>query len=122
VIQLAKPLIRPYKSKRYDEAFPVMLRLAERGYPNAVAIVGVMYLRGEGTAKDGDQAAHWLRNASEAGNKEAQSILGIMYLSGIGVAPNLEEGKKWLTLAAQQGDKRSLEILRNIAGGKATKM
>jgi hypothetical protein len=55
-----------------------------------------MYERGEGTAKDINEALAWYSKAAEAGESEAQHCLGRIYYMGEGTPRNPAEGVKWL--------------------------
>jgi uncharacterized protein len=61
--------------------------------------LGRLYLLGTGTAKDGVQAARWLRLAANKGQRSAQAMLGSMLFKGQGVARQAAQGLAWLTLA-----------------------
>lgn len=60
--------------KRYAEAAPLIKRAAEDKHLDGMAILGVMYLYGNGVEKDGRKAEPWLSRADEAGQVSAQSI------------------------------------------------
>lgn len=70
----------------YAAAFPVFLRLAEQGIAPFQAIVGVMYVNGQGIPQDEIEAVRWFRLAAEQGYADAQHNLGSMYANGKGVA------------------------------------
>ena len=61
-----------------------------------------MYLKGEGVAKDGKEAAAWFRRAADQGHAKAQFILGLMYYRGEGVAKDEQEAAAWIRRAADQ--------------------
>src|SRR5215467_15589892 len=69
------------------------------GDPDAQYHLGRLYLLGTGTAKDGVQAARWLRLAATKGQRNAQALLGSMLFKGQGVARQPAVGLAWLTLA-----------------------
>jgi exopolysaccharide production negative regulator len=69
------------------------------GDPDAQYHLGRLYLLGTGTAKDGVQAARWLRLAATKGQHSAQALLGSMLFKGQGVARQPAMGLAWLTLA-----------------------
>jgi len=69
------------------------------GDPDAQYHLGRIYLLGTGTAKDGVQAARWLRLAATKGQRSAQALLGSMLFKGQGVARQPAMGLAWLTLA-----------------------
>ncbi len=44
---------------------------AAQGHVNAQAVLGRMYLRGEGVPQDRDEARRWLQQAAEQGHGDA---------------------------------------------------
>ena len=79
-------------------------KAAEQGDAGAQFILGGMYARGEGVAKDDAEAVKWFRSAAAQGHATAQNNLGVMYTYGRGVPKDDEEAVKWYRLAAEQGD------------------
>jgi uncharacterized protein len=69
------------------------------GDPDAQYHLGRLYLLGTGTAKDGVQAARWLRLAANKGQHSAQAMLGSMLFKGQVVARQPAMGLALLTLA-----------------------
>jgi TPR repeat protein len=69
--------------------------------------LGVMYLRGDGVARDDAEAAKWLRKAADQDNPIAERYLAEMYFKGRGVAADNEQAARLLQMAAQQGDAES---------------
>jgi len=69
------------------------------GDPEAQYYLGRLYLFGTGTAKDGVQAARWLRLAATKGQRNAQALLGSMLFKGQGISRQAAMGLFWLTLA-----------------------
>jgi uncharacterized protein len=67
--------------------------------PDAQYHLGRLYLYGNGTAKDGVQAARWLRLAATKGQRNAQALLGSMLFKGQGVSRQAAMGLFWLTVA-----------------------
>ncbi|WP_432481125.1 tetratricopeptide repeat protein [Moraxella sp. ZY200743] len=45
----------------------------------------MMYIGGEGTSQDYDQAVYWLKKAAEQGDVQSQTIVGMLYAIGKGV-------------------------------------
>ena len=58
---------------------------AESGDAEAQHKLGVMYLTGQGVAKDDAQALTWVARAADQSNADAQTTLGFMYAEGRGV-------------------------------------
>lgn len=69
--------------------------------PDAQYHLGRLYLFGNGTAKDGVQAARWLRLAANKGQRNAQALLGSMLFKGQGVSRQAAMGLFWLTVAKE---------------------
>ena len=74
--------------------------------------IGIMFLRGEGVAKDPAKAAFWLERAAGRGHIQAQYNLGEMYHNGEGVAKNGALAYYWMTLAAKQGDENAEKYIK----------
>jgi uncharacterized protein len=69
------------------------------GDTDAQFYVGRMYLQGQGTEKNGLQAARWLRLAADKGHRGAQALLGGMLFKGTDVPRQAAMGLFWLTVA-----------------------
>ncbi|WP_199508482.1 MULTISPECIES: tetratricopeptide repeat protein [unclassified Psychrobacter] len=63
--------------------------------------------KGQGVAKNTQEAIQWYTRAAEQGVAPAQLNLAIMYLRGEGVQPNLQKARGWLEKAAMRGDNRA---------------
>ena len=98
----------------------VLLAHALDGNATAQYKLGVMYLEGDGVARDLAKAVKWWRKAAEQGDVMAQYLLGVMYNLGLGVTEDEEEAARWFREAAEQGHAEAqfnLEILRFSKGG-----
>ena len=89
--------------KRFDEAFALILPLAQRGERKAQYIVGESYYWGTGVAQDRTIAVSWYRKAADAGLPEAKFNLAYALKKGIGVAPNPARFEPLLLAAATAG-------------------
>ena len=78
-------------------------RAAEREVPVAQYNLGLLLMRGEGTAADERRGAELVQRAAEGGLAEAQAKLGLMYEHGSGVQQNLVSAHLWYSLAAASG-------------------
>ena len=76
---------KAYESKNYVLALHELRPLAESGDAEAEALLGAMYLQGNGVDKNGSEAASWYSKAATHGNTEAQLVLSDMYRDGKGV-------------------------------------
>jgi len=84
--------------------------LKEVAYAGDVAAqvrLGVIFLTGDGVAKDDAEAVKWLRKAADQDNALAERYLAEMYFKGRGVPADNDEAAKWLRLSAEQGDAQS---------------
>ncbi len=77
---------------------------AERGYPIAQMIVGVMFQNGLAAPRDLPQSVVWFRKAADQGYLPAQTVLGAMYLNGLGVEKDPAQAVAWYRKAADHSD------------------
>jgi len=95
---------RMWWAGRPEEAFRMMLPLAENGNARAQFYIGCRYIDGWGVARDETKAVEWITKAAQGGNAEAQFNLGVFYRDGRhGKAKDPVEARKWFELAAEQG-------------------
>lgn len=80
---------------------------ASMGNDHAQFYLAKRLQKGEGVARNTQQAVQWYTRAAEQGVAPAQLNLAIMYLRGEGVQPNLQQAKSWLEKAAMRGDNRA---------------
>jgi uncharacterized protein len=102
---------RAYQQGDYGTALKQLTPLAQKGNAEAQVVLGTMYLKGQGVAKDPSQALKWYTSSAEQGNSEGQFYLGSMYLMGAGVTHDAARGLKWLGLSANQGNSDSQVLL-----------
>ena len=106
-------------AKNYTEAAPLMIQAAELGKPDAMTVLGSMYLLGQGVKEDGRAAVHWLQKAINAGYDDAISILGMAYATGkAGVHVDIHKAREMLTTAAEKGDAKSAQMLEMMEKGE----
>ncbi len=79
----------------YAEALRWFRHAAERGEPQATALVGRMISLGRGTARDNAEAVRWFKKAIEKDEPMAMSFLGRAYRLGAGVARDEAEANRW---------------------------
>ncbi len=75
---------------------------AKAGDPVAQYNLAVLYVRGDGLARDLAAAASWFYAAAQGGNLAAQFNLGVIYQRGLGVAPNPDAAISWYQRAASR--------------------
>ena len=88
----------------YKTAIKHLRPLAEKGLPDAQALLGAMYAHGRGVPPDPTEAIKWFRKGIAQDNHWAQHNLGYMYSQGYGVPQNYFEAAKWFRKAANQGN------------------
>lgn len=88
----------------YDQAFAILLPLAEAGDAAAQAQVGSLYHMGLGTEYDLAEAEKWLLKAAEQGEGSACHNLGTLYIIS---DPALS--KKWYRKARELGCQVALD-------------
>ncbi len=106
-------------AKDYKAAAPLMIQAAELGKPDAMTVLGSMYLLGQGVKEDGRAAVHWLQKAIDVGYDGAISILGMAYATGkAGVKVDIHKAREMLTAAAKKGDEKSAQMLEMMEKGE----
>src|ERR1019366_8738746 len=90
-----------------QKAIANLKEVAYAGDANAQIQLGLIYLTGDGVAKDDAEALKWLRKAADQDNATGERFLAEMYFKGRGVPADNAEAAKWLRLAAEQGDAQS---------------
>jgi len=94
-----------YNKSAHVQAIKLFRPLAAQGNADAQAMLGMMYLKGEGTARNYPEAVKWLTLSAAQGNASAQNNLGAMHFNGDGVVRNYPDALRWFRLSAMQGDK-----------------
>ena len=84
-----------------EQAFRMARQAAESGLPEAQRLLGAMYLKGEGTEKNGKKAAEWTRKAAVQGDIRAQVNLGQFYEQGTGVEIDYQKAEDWYWKASK---------------------
>jgi TPR repeat protein len=102
---------RAYQQGDYAAALKELTPLAQQGSSEAQVVLGTMYLKGQGVAKDPNQALKWYTSSAELGNAVGQFYMGSMYLMGAGVPHDAAQGLKWLGISANQGNSDSQVLL-----------
>ncbi len=91
-----------YKSKDFDTALNIWQEEAKLKNDQAMANLGLMYLKGEGVEKDYAQAKSWFEKASDYDNDSANFNLALMYQTKIGVEEDLEKAKDYFRRAVRK--------------------
>lgn len=80
-----KEALKAYKAKNYEKALSIWREEVKAENDQAMANLGLMYLKGEGVEKDFSQAKDWFDKASTYDNASANYNLALMYQTKIGV-------------------------------------
>ena len=91
-----------------------VLQAANSGNPKAQNELGMMYIKGDGVAKDAEKAADWFRKAAEQGDAKGQCLIGLAYYVGDGVAKNYEKAADWFRKSAEQGSDVAQDYLGDM--------
>lgn len=102
-----------FSERRYDDAYKLLVPLAERGDPDSEFALGLLILGGQVSAFRGMNAdaieAHavgWIHKAAIHGNAEAMLFMSDCYKYGRhGLAVDLKLAEKWMKLAAAKTSK-----------------
>lgn len=88
-----------YKKKDFETALKIWEEEAKIKNDQAMANLGLMYLKGEGVDKDYTKAKEWFDMASKYDNDSANFNLALMYQTKIGVEEDLEKAKEYFRRA-----------------------
>ncbi len=106
----------------YRAALQIIEPLAQKGDPNAQALLGQCHALGQGVAVDAAQAVQWYRRAAVQGHVAAQTNLGLAYDTGQGIEQDQTQAVRWFSLAAAQGDavaQTNLALMYDTGAGVA---
>ncbi|QKF80619.1 NifU family protein [Halarcobacter ebronensis] len=91
-----------YKSRDYETAYTIWQEEAKTKNDQAMANLGIMYLKGEGVSKDYAKAKEWFDEASKYDNDSANFNLALMYQTKIGVEEDMEKAKDYFRRAVRK--------------------
>ena len=81
--------LEAYKNKDFKKAHDIWVEEAKLKNDQAMANLGLMYLKGEGVEKDYLKAKEWFEQSSAYDNDSANFNLALMYQTKIGVEENI---------------------------------
>ena len=93
-----------FRRQDYPRAWNLLQPLADQGNAQAETLVGVMYFRGLGVAKDAAQGMALAQKAAAQGDMGSENFLGNAYENGSGVNKDYGQAMAWYRKAAEQGD------------------
>ena len=79
-----------------------------------MTLLGGMYYRGEGVAKNPATSVRWWGQAAEQGDLGSQKLLGFMYYRGDGVDQDAGLALQWFIKAGEQGDADAAKAVAGI--------
>lgn len=91
-----------YKSKDFETALKIWEEEAKVKNDQAMANLGLMYLKGEGVERDYTKAKEWFDEASKYDNDSANFNLALMYQTKIGVEEDIEKAKEYFRRAVRK--------------------
>jgi hypothetical protein len=95
-----------YRARDYARAVWVLEQMMEKGDPNAMALMGRMYARGQGVPTDTKKALQLINDAKNRGSIIADPELANIYENGLGVPIDLQKAldhyKSYLASAKSQ--------------------
>jgi len=94
--------LRAYQVRDYDKALSIWEKEAETGNDQAMANLGLMYLKGQGVTKDFVKAREWFEKASAYDNDSANYNLALIYQTSIGVKEDLEKAIEYFRKATKK--------------------
>jgi TPR repeat protein len=86
-----------------DEAVKWYGQAAKAGDPEAQYAIGMVYVNGDGVAKDAAEGAKWIERAAHSNHAPSQFQLGVMSCAGSGIPQDFAQAVTWYELAARLG-------------------
>lgn len=93
-----------YQKQDYAQALPYFTQAEREGHMKAPRYLGLMYLNGEGVAKDPAAAFSYFQKAADRGDITGQYWLGYCYENAIGTAKSMSQAIAWYQKSAERGD------------------
>ena len=88
-----------YKKKDFETALKIWEEEVKSKNDQAMANLGLMYLKGEGVEKDYAKAKEWFEQSSKYDNESANFNLALMYQTKIGVEEDMDKAKAYFRRA-----------------------
>lgn len=93
-----------YQKQDYAQALPYFVQAEQAGQMKAPRYLGLMYLNGDGVAKDPSAAFGYFQKAAARGDITGQYWLGYCYEHGVGTAKDMNQAIEWYRKSAERGD------------------
>ena len=94
--------LKAYRAKDFETALNIWNEEAKLKNDQAMANLGLMYLKGEGVEKDFTKAKEWFEKASEYDNDSANYNLALMYQTRIGVEEDIPKAINYFRRAVRK--------------------
>jgi len=94
--------LKAYRAKDFDTALNIWQEEIKHKNDQAMANLGLMYLKGEGVEKNFDTARKYFEDASEYGNDSGNYNLALMYQSKIGVEEDQDKAINYFREAVKK--------------------
>lgn len=102
--QAAQEGIKLYIEKKYEEAKEFLEKAAAEGNADAKALLGKMYVLGQGVVEDVKKGLDYLEDAAERGSSYAMAELGKFYVEGKhGVEKATDKGLEFIKKSIDTG-------------------
>lgn len=112
--EISQAYKRAVASHDYSTALPLINLATNRDDPEAMALLGSLYILGRGVSADAETAVYWFRQSAVRGYTPGQSIWGTCLALGRGVPQDESEAAYWLYRAGCAGDKSAVEALGDL--------
>lgn len=103
-----------YERKDYATALAEFHVLAKRNDTEALSILSIMYLNGEGVPRDVQKAIEYATKAVEKGDNGGLSLLAAMYLSPKAGLRDRAKGLQYLRTGVAKGELNSLVRMADL--------
>ena len=100
-----------HKAGRHDEALRILRDASRKGSALSMALIGIMYMKGDGVEKSLSDSLHWLEKAAERGNTGGMVFTASMYLRGEGAEPDPQRATMWYQKAVDAGVSQAMSSL-----------
>lgn len=111
VSDLLREGLAAYQAGDYPKALTCFEELARQGNRRAQLNCGILYAKGQGTAKNQAKALFWFEKAARQGDINAQLTCGQMYFDGEGTKADKKKALYWYKKAAEQGDPNAQKMV-----------